>query len=86
MTRAEEYVEIAAEAGGEGEMELWVHELPDGRYAVDSEIEWPVAQLARSADTRVLSAGRPERILTQTMAGREYRIYQSIETLSNGNG
>lgn len=86
LTRAEEYIELSPEAGFAGAMDLWVHRLPDGRYALDSEIEWPSPQLARSYETRIMSPGKPEQILSQKTAGREYRIYQSIEPLCNGNG
>ena len=86
LTCADEYIEIAPDAGFAGAMNLWVHQLPDGRYVVDSGIEWASPRLARSYETRILSAGQPERILTQTTAGLEYRIYQSIEPLANGNG
>ena len=86
LTRAEEYVEIASEPGVAGGLEMWVHRLPDGRYVVDAEIEWPEARFQRAYETRVLSAGQPQRILTQTVEDREYRVYQSIEPLANGNG
>jgi len=86
LTRAEEYIEIPPDAEFSGAMGLWVHQLPDGRFAVDSEIDWPSADLARSYETRVLSAGQPERILSQRTEGLEYRIYQSVEPLMNGNG
>ena len=86
LTRTEEYVEIAPEPGAAGGLEMWVHRLPDGRYVVDAEIDWPEARLPRAYETRVLSVGKPERILTQTAEGHEYRVYQSIEPLANGNG
>ena len=86
LTRTEEYVEIASESGAAGGLEMWVHRLPDGRYVVDAEIDWPEARLPRAYETRVLSVGKPERILTQTAEGHEYRVYQSIEPLANGNG
>ena len=86
LTTAEEYVQIASEPGAAGGMEMWVHRLPDGRYVVDAEIDWPEARLPRAYETRVLSVGKPERILTQTAEGHEYRVYQSIEPLANGNG
>ena len=86
LTTAEEYVQIAAEPGAAGGMEMWVHRLPDDRYVVDAEIDWPEARLPRAYETRVLSVGKPERILTQTAEGHEYRVYQSIEPLANGNG
>ncbi|MGD9612566.1 MAG: hypothetical protein AB7V22_06645 [Kiritimatiellia bacterium] len=86
LTRTEEYVEIASEPGAAGGLEMWVHRLPDGRYVVDAEIDWPEARLPRVYETRVLSVGKPERILTQTAEGHEYRVYQSIEPLANGNG
>ena len=86
LTRTEEYVEIASEPGAAGGLEMWVHRLPDGRYVVDAEIAWPEARLPRAYETRVLSVGKPERILTQTAEGHEYRVYQSIEPLANGNG
>lgn len=84
LTRAEEYVEIASESGAAGGLEMWVHRLPDGRYVVDAEIDWP--EVPRAYQTRVLSVGRPERILTQRTEDREYRIYQSVEPLVKGNG
>ena len=86
LTRTEEYVEIAPEPGAAGGRVMWVHRLPDGRYVVDAEIAWPEARLPRAYETRVLSVGKPERILTQTAEGHEYRVYQSIEPLANGNG
>lgn len=86
LTTAEEYVQSAAESGAAGGLEMWVHRLPDGRYVVDAEIDWPEGRLTRAYETQVLSAGKPERILTQTAEGREYRVYQSIEPLANGNG
>ena len=86
LTRTEEYVEIAPESGAAGGLEMWVHRLPDGRYVVDAEIDWPEARLPRAYETQVLSVGKPERILTQTAEGHEYRVYQSIEPLANGNG
>lgn len=87
LTTAEEYVDIASETGAAaGGLEMWVHRLPDGRYVVDAGIDWPEARLPRAYETQVLSAGKPARILTQMAADREYRVYQSIEPLANGNG
>ena len=85
LTRTEEYVEIAPEPSAAGGLEMWVHRLPDGCYVVDAEIAWPEPRLPRTYETRVLSAGKPERILTQTVEGREYRVYQSIEPLAKEN-
>jgi hypothetical protein len=84
LTRAEEYVEVAAASGCSGGMELWVHPLPDGRYAVDLQFQCPRQKVAMPGETRILSAGRPERILTRSAGGQEFRIYQSVETLVNG--
>jgi hypothetical protein len=86
LTRAEEYVETASAGKETGGLELWVHQLPDGRFMVDSEIAWPQAGWIQSSESRILSAGRPEHILTQTISDREYRIYQTIEPLANGRG
>lgn len=86
LTMAEEYVDIAPESDASGGLEMWVHRLPDGRYVVDAGVDWPEARLPRAYETQVLSAGKPARILTQMAAGREYRVYQSIEPLANGNG
>ena len=86
LTRAEEYIEVAEALGCSGGMELWVHSLPDGRFAVDSQFQCPDWDVAMPGDIRILSAGRPERILTQTAGGQEFRIYQSVEPLVNGRG
>ena len=86
LTRAEEYVDAAPASGAAGGLEMWVHRLPDGCYVVDAGIDWPEARLSRTHETQVLSVGKPERILTQTTDGHEYRVYQSIEPLANGNG
>lgn len=86
LTRAEEYVETASAGKETGGLELWVHQLPDGRFMVDSEIAWPQAGWIQSSESRILSAGRPEHILTQMISDREYRIYQTIEPLANGRG
>lgn len=86
LTRAEEYVEVAEDTGCSGGMELWVHSLPDGRFAVDSQFQCPDWDVAMPGEIRILSAGRPERILTQSAGGQEFRIYQSVEPLVNGRG
>ena len=87
LTRTEEYVQIKADVESAGELELWVHPLPDGRFVLDSEIKWPAAQLVRPYDTQVFTAGQPQPVLVQTTsAGREYRIYQAVEPLENGRG
>ena len=86
LTRAEEYVEVAEASGCSGGMELWVHPLPDGRFAVDSQFQCPDRGVAMPGETRILSAGRPERILTRSAGGQEFRIYQSVEPLANGRG
>ena len=86
LTRAEEYVEVAETTGCDGAMALWVHQLPDGRFAVDSQLHCPARGVAMPGETRILSAGRPERILMQSAGGLEFRIYQSVEPLVNGRG
>ena len=86
LTRAEEYVEVAETTGCDGAMALWVHQLPDGRFAVDSQLHCPARGVAMPGETRILSAGRPERILMQSAGGQEFRIYQSVEPLANGRG
>lgn len=86
LTRTEEYVKISTDSDSPGELELWVHPLPDGRYVMDSEIEWPAAQLVRPYDAQVFTAGQPQPVLVQTAPGREYRIYQAVEPLENGRG
>ncbi len=86
LTRAEEYIEVAAATGCSGGIELWVHLLPDGRYAVDSQLQCPNEGVALPSETRILSAGRPERIMTRSAGGQEFRIYQSVEPLANGRG
>ncbi len=86
LTRTEEYVKIEAGTESAGELELWVHPLPDGRFVMDSEIEWSAARLLRPYDAQVFTAGQPQQVLVHTMADREYRIYQSVEPLENGQG
>lgn len=86
LTRADEYVAMAPDAESAGALELWVHRLPDGRYVLDSEIQWPAARLVRPYEGQIFCAGQPQQVFKQTSAGREYRIYQAIEALGNGQG
>ena len=86
LTRADEYVAMAPDDDSAGELELWVHRLPDGRYVLDSEIQWPAARLVRPYEAQVFCAGQPQQVFRQTSDGREYRIYQAIEALENGQG
>ena len=86
LTRTEEYVQMAPDAESAGELQLWVHPLPDGRYVLDSEIAWPAARLVRPYETQIFTAGQPQQVLVQTHGGREYRIYQAVEPLENGQG
>ncbi|MDD2240388.1 MAG: hypothetical protein PHI93_06985 [Kiritimatiellae bacterium] len=86
LARTEEYIEISPNKGIAGEVGVWVLPLADGRYAVDSEIVWAASDGPASYETRILSAGQPEQILSQTTAGLETRIYQTVEPLMNGNG
>lgn len=86
LTWAEEYIEVAEAAGCSGGMGLWVHSLPDGRFAVDSQFQCPDRGVEAPGEMRILSASRPEQILTHFAGGREFRIYQSVEPLADGRG
>lgn len=86
LTRADEYVAMAPDVDSAGALELWVHRLPDGRYVLDSKIQWPAARLVRPYAGQVFCAGQPQQVFMQTSDGREYRIYQAIEALENGQG
>lgn len=86
MLAPDEYVSITPHASEQGHMGLWVHRLPDGQFMVDMDLALNGRNGLESRTSEILSVGQPRQIDHACAAGREYRVYQSIESLGERKG
>ena len=86
MLAPDEYVSITPHASEQGHMGLWVHQLPDGQFVVDMDLALNGRNGLETQTSEILSVGQPRQIDRASAAGREYRVYQSIESLGERKG
>ena len=84
LARPNEWLEVQPEADGRNHISLWLHPMPDGTVAVESGLRLRHPIETSCTTTGVLKPGRPTRVLTLSVGGIEYQVFQSVAALPAG--
>jgi hypothetical protein len=82
----EEYVTVNLSTQTKDRIGLWVHRLPDGAYMVDSDIAGVGDNVFTKQASGIFATGEAQQIFNDVTPQGEYRIFQSLESLANGQG
>lgn len=82
LVRGEEFVEISPNRGADNKLGLWVYPLEDGKIALDTSLSLDAPVRLESRANRIASRGKPEEIMCLHTDGIEYRVFQTVEILS----
>ncbi len=86
LMRAEERVEVTLGADATNKLTLWAYPVADGRTALDSGLDLGAPVRLSSSFSNVLRNGEPTQVLSLKMQEIEYRVFQTIESLSKQGG
>jgi hypothetical protein len=86
IARDEEIVDLTAESVGDGSLRVWMHPLPDGAIAVDTDLAVNGLLPVRSSFSGVQHSGTPQRVFSSQSEDAEFQIYQIVAALPGGKG
>jgi hypothetical protein len=78
----DEIVDLAAKGLRGGNLRLWMHPLPDGAIAVDSDLAVSGTVPVRSTFSGVQQGGVPQRVFALQNEDWEYQVYQTAALLA----
>jgi hypothetical protein len=86
ITRTEEYVAVNMNAERNARLTVWIHPNDDGTYVLDSEVQLEDPVSLVGVREQIVGEGKTARIHSESVGGTEYRIYQTVESLSLRKG
>ncbi len=83
ILRGEDMVEVVPNGKKDNSLALWVYPLQDGKIAVDTSLALTSPFRLASRAGAVVQRGKPSEIAALRTGNTEYRVFQTVEELSN---
>lgn len=82
MLRGQEVVQVSPNAKSNNSLKLWAYPMADGKIAIDTDLSLFGPVQLTSSSVSVVSPGEPSEILVIRRGNTEFRVFQTVESLS----